>query len=170
MFSVHTDRPATRFAKYRGNVDMLWYQRLCYHEVKVAIILGIVSVRQMFHATVSQESTQGKAASKVDETLGGYASHRLMQPRVSWRNKSSDQPPSDGPWWRWLHGVELQSWAPSTRRQRRPDLTIQQEDASSKAAQSRILLRSCAPEKAETSSDTGNGRQSTVVRALFEWG
>lgn len=83
----------------------------------------------MSHATVQQESAQGKAAGKVDETLSGYASHRLMQPRVSWRNKTSDQPPSDGSWWRWLHGVELQSWAPSTRRQRRPDLTIKQEDA-----------------------------------------
>lgn len=64
-------------------------------------------------------SAQGKAAGKVDETLSGYASDGPMQPRVSWRNKSSDQPPDGGPWWRWLHGVELQSWVLSTRRQRR---------------------------------------------------
>ena len=68
----------------------------------------------MFHATVSQKSTQGMAAGQVHETLSGYASHRLMQPRVSWRNKSSDQPPSDSLWWRWRYGVELQSWAVGT--------------------------------------------------------
>lgn len=80
--------------------------------------LDIVALPSMYHTVHTAFQFKMLYARKGGEgagTLSGYASHRLMQPRVSWRNKSSDQPPSGGPWWRWLHGVEFASWACSMR-------------------------------------------------------